>query len=367
MSGDRLDGKPGGEWPDGFDLTVVLGGGNALGAYHLGVCEALLGDGLEGGRGNRAVPSWYVGASIGAVTAAILVGNPPDARLDRLREFWRTASQAHVPWLSILPDEARARGSNGFGLGAALAGRPGLAAPRIPGLWSLLPGMPPDRAIQDLGPLRRTLERLVDWGRLNAAPERLSVVATDMATAEEVWFDNRHEVVGPDHILASAALTPLFPPVEIDGRLLCDAGLRNNLPVERAFSEPLPRPLLCVASDLYGLGGVLPASLDRAVTRAQDLGFAAQGRRGIEGLARERALLRRLDQDSPGAVLAHLAYDAPAHQRSLKALDFSGAALAERARQGRADVAALREALRGAPHDQALAVIRPVKPSLAAS
>lgn len=174
--------------------------------------------------------------------------------------------------------------------------------------------------------MRRSLERLIDFDRLNAAPERLSVVATDLQTAEEVWINTREGGIGPDHVLASAALMPLFPPVEVDGRLLCDAGLRNNLPVERAFSEPLRRPLLCVASDLYGLGGVRPASLDQAVTRAQDPGFAAQARRGIEAVACERALLRRHRPDGPGAILAHLAYDAGGHERSLKALRNAGAA-----------------------------------------
>ena len=347
-----------GRWPDDLDLAVVLGGGNALGAYHLGVCEELLAGGLDGDPAGQVQPSWYVGASIGAVTAAILVGNPATTRLDRLREFWQDVAQPGSPWLPFLPANVRAYWSNGFGLGAALTGRPGLATMRMPGLWSLLPGMLPDQAVQDLAPLRRTLERLVDFGRLNAAPERLSILAIDLNTAEEVWFDNREGGIGPDHILASASLTPLFPPVVIDGRQLCDAGLRNNLPIERVFSEPRHRPLLCVASDLYGLGGVQPASLDRAVTRAQDLGFAAQAQRGIEGLARERSLLRQLDPRSPAAVLAHLAYDAPSHQRSLKALDFSSASLTERAQQGRADVVTLRSALRDVSWDQALSVVR---------
>lgn len=340
-----------GDWLDDFDLAVVLGGGNALGAFHLGVCEAL----LDGG----ARPTWYVGASIGAVTAAILVGNPPAARLDRLREFWAGRAQADPPWISLLPDEARARWSNAFGLQAALGGRPGLAAPRLPGLLSILPGMPPDRAIQHLAPLRHTLEKLVDFDRLNAAPERLSVVATDLATGEEAWFDTRDGGIGPDELLASAALLPLFPPVEIGGRVLADGGLSNNLPVERPFSEPARRPLLCVASDLYGLGGVAPTSLDGATTRAQDLGFAAQARRGIDQLARERDLRRRLDPEDPPAILAHLAYDAPAHERSLKALDFSTTALRERAAQGRRAISALRSFLHRAPRTQALAVVRP--------
>lgn len=175
--------------PQGFDFTLVLGGGNALGAYHLGVCEGLL--------ERDAVPSYVIGASIGAVTGAILLGNPPETRLPRLRAFWEGAAQPSSPWLAHLPHELRARWSNLFGLNAALGGRPGLSAMRVPGLWSLLPGMPPDRAVQDLTPLRRTLDELVDWDRLNAGPERLSVLATDADTAEEVWFDTQEGGIGP--------------------------------------------------------------------------------------------------------------------------------------------------------------------------
>lgn len=344
--------------PEGFDLALVLGGGNALGAYHLGVCEALAETG--------AAPGHVVGASIGAVTGAILLGNPPEARLGRLRELWAGAAQPGAPWLGLLPDEARARWSNLLGLHAALTGRPGLSAMRLPGLWSILPGMPPDRAVQDLSPLRRSLDRLVDWDLLNAGPARFSALAIDADTAEEVWFDTAEGVVGPDEVLASASLLPLFPPVLIGGRRLVDAGLRDNLPVRRAFTgpqgRPLARPLLCLASDLYGVGGVGggvgPHSLDRSVTRAQDLGFAAQGRRGIDLLARERALLRRLDPAEPPAILAHLAQDAGAHERSLKALDFSATALAERAARGRRDLVALVPLIDAAPRDEALAVVR---------
>ena len=337
-------------WLGTFDVSLVLGGGNALGAYHLGVCEELA--------ARRVHPSWYLGASIGAVTAAILVGNPPATRIERLREFWNQAAQPSNPWLRLLPDEARARWSNLFGFGTALLGRTGLSAPRWPGPLSVMPGSPPDRAVQDMTPLRRSLERLVDFDRLNAAPERVSLVATDLHTAEEVWFDTREGGIGPDEVLASAALTPLFPPVEIEGRWLCDGGLRNNLPLERVFAEPLARPMLCVASDLYGLGGVRPSSIDRAVTRAQDLAFGAQARRGIEHLGRERELLRRLDPSTPAAIIAHLAYQAPAHERSLKALDFSVTALRGRVEQGRAHGAALHQSLQVMPADHALAVVR---------
>jgi NTE family protein len=104
---------------DGFETALVLGGGNALGAYHLGACETLLNAGVT--------PSWYLGTSIGAVVAALLVGNPPETRLDRLRTFWEEATQAGRSLASSwLPEGLRARLNNDHALSALLFGRPGL-------------------------------------------------------------------------------------------------------------------------------------------------------------------------------------------------------------------------------------------------
>jgi NTE family protein len=334
-------------------VSFALGGGNALGAYHLGVCERLFAAGI--------LPSWIAGTSIGAVTGAILVGNPPQTRLARLREFWNRAAQIALPE-APLPPEIRARINNDYALAALLFGRPGLFGSRFPGIWSLLPGMPPDRALRDHAPLARTLEDLIDFDRLNAAPERLSIVALDMETGEEVWFDNRHGAIGPEHLLAATALAPLFPPVEIDGRLLCDAGFGNNLPFDRIFREPPPRETLCIAVDAYTLAHGRPATLDETVARVQDLAFASQTRRALAALARERALERRLDPASPGATLAHLAYRPAGHQRTLKPLDFSRASLDERVEAGLADAEAILDRLARAPRGQPLTYLGPLAP-----
>jgi NTE family protein len=145
--------------PESFETALVLGGGNALGAYHFGACERLFAAGLR--------PGWLVGTSIGAVTAAILAGNPPEARLERLRTFWRDAMQATAgPMAEHVPDVLRSRFNNDFALSALLFGRPGLFRGRFPGLWSILPFVPPDLALRDHAPLRATLERLVDFDRL---------------------------------------------------------------------------------------------------------------------------------------------------------------------------------------------------------
>jgi NTE family protein len=190
---------------DGFEVSLVLGGGSALGAYHLGACESLF--------ASDVAPTWYLGTSIGAVTAALLVGNSPERRLEQLRAFWEQASQISLPSFSHLWGGQRARYNNDFALGAPTFGRPGLFGKRFPGVLSLLPGMPPDLAIRDHAPMARTLERLIDFDQLNAAPERLSIVTIDMESGEEVWFDNRRDRIAPEHLLACTALAPLFPPV----------------------------------------------------------------------------------------------------------------------------------------------------------
>lgn len=333
---------------EGFDTVLVLGGGNALGAYHMGVCETLL---------PVAEPDWVLGCSIGAVTGAILLGNPPEARIDRLREFWQQVALRDEPWAALMPEWVRARWSDGLGLNALLVGRRGVSAPRFPGLLSLVPGMPQDVSTQDHGPLAAKLDRLVDWDRLNGSPVRFSLVATDLERGEEVWWDNRRDRITARHVLASTALPPLLPPVEVDGRWFWDGGLGNNLPADRPFAEPATRPLLVIASDLYAPEGSRPGSLDGAVLRAQDLAFALQAKTRITALQREMALRRQVAPEAPSAILAHLLLRPPPHHRALKSLDFSGTALDERAEQGRADMADLLRRLPQAPRDEPLAVL----------
>ena len=86
--------------PPGFpgQVVLVLQGGGALGAYQLGVIQALLQSGIE--------PNWVIGTSIGAINAALLAGNPPETRLQRLEEFWhRVEQQPAAPsgfdWLGL--------------------------------------------------------------------------------------------------------------------------------------------------------------------------------------------------------------------------------------------------------------------------
>jgi NTE family protein len=203
-----------------------------------------------------------------------------------------------------------------------------------------VPGLPA-RSLNDHAPLARTLGGYLDFDRLRQGDPELHAAALDMGSGSEVWFESGASEIGAEQLLACTAFPPLFPAVELGGRLVCDAGPVNNTPVDRAFALERERPLLCVAVDLFPLGHDRPRGLNGTMARAQDLMFAGQTRRAIDAIARERALLRRLDPESPPAVLARLAFRAPGHQRALKTLDFSRASIDERIDQGRSDAEAL--------------------------
>jgi NTE family protein len=321
----------------------VLGGGNALGVYHAGAYEQLHHAGIK--------PDWIVGASIGAVMGAIIAGNAPDDRLPRLREFWEQA-RIHTP--GFLPHGSRARHSyNEIHTGLALLfGRPGLFAHRFPGLLSALPWMPDDVALYDHAPLRRTLERLIDFDRLNTSGIRLTIGCVDLETGEEVFFDTTRDAIGPEHLLATSAITPVFPPVEIKGRLLCDPGYVNNLPLDVPFVEWAESSFVCIALELFSLQAARPASLSAVVERTEDLVFASPTRRAIAALQREYALREKLQPGQAATLLLHLAYHAASDERVGKAFDYSPSSIKDRWATGRRDMENGLALLATAPSDQ---------------
>jgi NTE family protein len=225
-------------------LVLVLGGGNALGSYLAGACEHLLQQGIE--------PQWTVGGSIGAVMGAIIAGNAPEDRLPRLKAFWDEA-MIRSPGLLGRGTKTRHTYNELHTITTLLFGRPGLFGHRFPGALSMLPWMPDDIALYDHTPLRQTLERLVDFDRLNRSDIRLTVGCVDLESGDEVLFDTTRDRLTPEHFLASTAITPIFPPIEIGGRLLCDPGYTNNLPLDVPFAEPMNQDFTCIAVELFSL------------------------------------------------------------------------------------------------------------------
>jgi NTE family protein len=313
------------------DTALVLGGGNALGAYLAGAYERLHEQAVR--------PDWIIGASIGAVTGAILAGHAPEQRMEKLTRLWEEAALPTFPMPSSYGLKPR-QIYNGLNMAlAAMFGRPGIFRHRYPGLWSALPWVPNDTALYDTAPLRATLERFVDFDRLNNGDVRFSLVCVDLESGDEVFFDTVRDRIGPEHIMASAAIAPAFPPVEIGGRLLCDPGYTNNLPLDYLFKEPLQRDLTCIAVDLFSLRNHRPASLDAVLERTQDIVFSSATRRSIAALKREFGLLEKQEPDGPSARLLHLAYQAARHELAGKTLDFSPSSIRDRWAAGRRDMA----------------------------
>ena len=203
-------------------VAFILQGGGALGAYQAGVHSALLEAGVQ--------PDWLAGISIGAINAAIIAGNSAERQAERLRDFWETVTTevAPPPWCALASDRSAV---NALGsMHALYIGQPGFYEPRLPPPWLLLQGLLGGRSYYDASPLKATLERLVDFDRINHQAVRLSVGAVNVRTGNFSYFDNSAVHIRPEHIMASAALPPGFAPVEIDGEFYWDGASSRTRP-----------------------------------------------------------------------------------------------------------------------------------------
>lgn len=300
-------------------VALVLGGGNALGSYQAGVWQRLAEAGIE--------PERIVATSVGAINGALIAGNPPERRLERLRDFWRGEAGWRWPGAETLRRSAAV-------LETMVGGRAGMFGPVGPlGSWWDPDPAAAAPALFDSKPLAATLARLVDFERLNAA--RFAACAVELETGREVLFDTAATRVGPDHLRASGALLPTFPAVEIDGIAYADGGFAQNLPLDPVLSTPGDGPLLCVAVELTPASSGRPRTLGEAIAKAQDLTFAAQTQRTI---ARWRALYAADPRLGAASVtLARLVYRDQGDEVAGKAMDFSPASVAARWEAGRRD------------------------------
>jgi NTE family protein len=250
--------------------VLVLQGGGALGAYQAGVCEALGRGGLE--------PDWLAGISIGAINCAIIAGNAGIARLDRLHEFWDLVTSQWPLGHQAPTDQFRAMlGDASIGWAVA-AGVPGFFAPRAFSPLFSAGGGPEALSFYDTAPLKATLERLVDFDRINAREKRLSVGAVNIRTGNFTYFDNTHQKIGPEHIMASGALPPGFPPIEIDGEWYWDGGLVSNTPLEYVLEQCESGDLTIYQVDLFNARGPMPRTIQEAAEREKDIRFSSRTR-----------------------------------------------------------------------------------------
>lgn len=303
----------------GRRLALVLGGGAALGAFQGGVWQALEERGL--------VPERLAGTSIGALNATLIAGNPPQARLERLREFWDLVAVPASPPMGWSED-ARRMLKMATALRGRLLGRPGFYQPVLPRL--LIDAPPGSPSLYDLRPALATLERLVDFARIAECDPRLALNLTDLDSGHPVVVDSTREGVRAEHVIASMALLPDMAPVEIDGRLFCDGGFCANVPLHAVLDPPPEEDLLCLAVDLLGEPGPAVFSLDGMMERSNDLLFANQTRSALATLEARYAARRK----GGSVTVVLLACDGRGERISQKTWDFGRRSLAERWRAG---------------------------------
>jgi NTE family protein len=258
-------------------VALVLQGGGALGAYQAGVYEGLHEAGIR--------PNWLAGISIGALNAAIIAGSPEAERVSALRKFWETICATNVEWpageglADALPFafDLRSMHNAAAAMRALLHGQPGFFKPRFPPpFWSPFSG---DSATSfyDTSPLARTLEQLVDFDRLNSGEVRVSVGAVNVRNGNLVYFDTAERRLGPKHFMASGALPPGFPAVEINGEHYWDGGMVSNTPLSRVLSGE-PRDTLTFQIDLWSAKGRVPHDLMELSSRQKDIQYSSRTR-----------------------------------------------------------------------------------------
>lgn len=337
-------------------VALLLQGGGALGSFQAGVYEKLDELAIE--------VDWVAGISIGAINAAIIAGNPPEQRMERLKTFWDKVSGG-MPnfWL---PDNDHIREAAHLAAAGAVAmfGVPGFFRPHFLPAAFLPEGSAGAISYYDTTPLVETLNALVDWDRLNDGPVRISVGAVDVESGNFAYWDNR----GPDgdcrsntridarHVMASGALPPGLPPVEIDGRYYWDGGLVSNTPLSHVLDRQRG-DLLVFQVDLFPAEGPMPKQMTDVWSRQKDIQYSSRTRQVTDQylrLRREhkaiRAVLNHLPAemcDDPavqqvrallddGSVnIVHLIYRSRAWESGARDFEFSRATMLDHWSQGR--------------------------------
>ncbi|MGH6959521.1 MAG: DUF3734 domain-containing protein [Dongiaceae bacterium] len=334
----------------GYDrIALVLQGGGALGAYQVGVFEALDAAGY--------CPHWFCGTSIGGINAAIMAGNEPAARLPKLTEFWETISRPDGWGAGGLDDEARKLANQWHSFEAVTLGQPGFFRPRSVNPW-LAPAASPDAiSFYDTGPLAATLTTAVDLDRLNDGGTRLSLGAVNVLSGQQVYFDSARQAIGYEHIMASGALPPGFPPIFVDGEPYWDGGIVSNTPLDTVLDDEPRVSTLCFMVDLFDAAGPVPQHMDEVLEREKDIRYASRAQRNIASYRRIHNLRRAVTamwNRLPPAVRAeptlqelawmgctttmqivHLIYQNTKYETASKDYEFSRASIAEHRKAGR--------------------------------
>lgn len=330
-------------------IALVLQGGGALGAYQVGVYEALHEAGVE--------PDWVIGTSIGAINGAIIAGNPPERRMERLEQFWRMvrSDEAARLW-GMWPAVANAV----VHASIVAKGIEGFFAPNPDAAWGMhVPLGVEKAAFYRTSPLHETLAGLVDFDCVNSGKTRLTLGAVNVNTSQMRYFDSREQPLDERHVMASGALPPAFPAVRIDGEPYWDGGIYSNTPLEVVLDDKPRRDTLIFAANVWHASGPEPETLWQVMGRQKDIQYASRATSHVarqQQIHRMRHIIRELKRHIPDercsdpevkglldygcATVMHLM---PLHAPRLEAedhtkdIDFTAAGIDTRRKAGYAD------------------------------
>lgn len=336
-------------------IALLLQGGGALGAYQAGVYQAL--------SEQKLYPDWVAGISIGAINSALIAGNPPETRVDRLRSFWEGITSApawdwsanlHTPFSDSI--DARKIINQVSATSALFGGVGGFFTPRMLTPWLQPAGATEATSYYDTSSLHRTLERLVDFDLINANKMRFSVGSVNVRTGNFVYFDTTTHTIRPEHILASAALPPGFPAVEIEGEHYWDGGLVSNTPLQWVLQFGPRQDTLAFQVDLWSALGQFPRNIAEVATRQKEILYSSRTRDNTTRFTASQkirhavdGLLKKLPEEMKGCPeaeilrtfgdhkvynLVHLIYRAKQYEGDSKDYEFSRRSMEEHWRSG---------------------------------
>ncbi len=275
-------------------VVLVLQGGGALGAYQVGVYEALHDAGIE--------PDWVIGTSIGAINAALIAGNARNERIARLNAFW-----GHVESPATLAGPLDWLGIGNFvaNMTTVMRGIPAFFEPNLAALRGARANVGVEQAAYySTEPLRRTLGELVDFDSLRTNTTRLTVGAVNASTGAMRYFDSSKETLAVEHVMASGALPPAFPAIRIDGHPYWDGGIYSNTPIEAVLDDKPRRDSLIFAVNVWHQTGPEPESIWQVMGRQKDIQYASRADSHIarqKQIHRLRHVIRELSKQLPAA------------------------------------------------------------------
>jgi NTE family protein len=346
-------GAPRRAWrPRGCDnIALVLQGGGALGAYQGGIYQALHEAGLQ--------PDTVAGVSIGGINAAIIAGNRPELRVQRLREFWEGVTARPVSLFPADGDAARKATNAWSAFLTTTLGQPGFFTPNALSPWFSPRGSNTATAFYDTAPLRETLLRLVDFDLLNSGAVRYAAGAVNVLNGNFAYFDNTRTNILPEHVMASGALPPAFPAVQIGTDYYWDGGLVSNTPLQHVLENAGCLHMLVFQVDLFSARGAAPRDMDDVLARQKDIQYSSRTRlvtdyfreRHDRDLMTKKLLAKipddQLDADErelkarlahmPEATILELIYQQAAYETQAKDYEFSAASMHEHWNSGYLD------------------------------